>query len=55
MLSAEPKDKPLNSANSEPIFVTLPGPKTICKVSDSTTPKTPSIFLLLIDLLLNSL
>ena len=41
--SAVPKGIPVSSANSAPIFSTFPGPRTTCRVSDSTTPKTPSI------------
>ena len=43
-LSENPKEIPVSFENSSPTEFTFPGPKTICKVSASTTFSTPSTF-----------
>ena len=43
--SATPLAMPVNPQNASRTLFTFPGPKTICRVSLSTTPRTPSSFL----------
>ena len=44
--SALPRAMPVSLANASPTRLTVPGPRTICSVSDSMTLMTPSTFLI---------